>query len=122
MRTYVTTLLETNGFKPLAAEDGEAGLAVARDERPSLIILDVMMPKMGGIMMFHELKKDQDLRDIPVIMLSAISRKSFFHSHKFLGGQSKSREAIDQPATYIEKPPEPDQLLEAIHGCLKASK
>ena len=41
MRTFITTLLETNGFKPLTAQDGFQGLEVARKNKPSLIILDV---------------------------------------------------------------------------------
>jgi two-component system phosphate regulon response regulator PhoB len=116
MRTYVTTLLETNGFKPLSAGNGEEGMAMARLEKPSLIILDVMMPEMSGIVMFHELKKAPDLKGIPVIMLSAISEKTFFHSHKILSKQDD--EEIHQPAAYIEKPPEPEELLEAIENSL----
>ena len=117
MRIYVTTLLETNGFEPLSAENGEEGLELARLEKPSLIILDIMMPKMSGIMMFHEIRKDPDLKEIPVIMLSAIAEKTFFHSHKIL---SKQRgEDGHQLAAYIEKPPEPEQLLETIQNSLK---
>ena len=117
MRVYVTTLLETNGFQPLSASNGEEGLALARQERPSLIILDIMMPKMGGIGMFHELKKDADLKNIPVIMLSAISEKTFSHTYKRMSLQSGGD--LDMPAAYIEKPPESDQLLEAIQNSLK---
>ena len=117
MRTYVTVLLETNGFEPLCAANGEEGLALARLERPSLIILDVMMPEMSGLVMFHELKKSPDLKRVPVIMLSAISEKTFFHSHKILSKQDS--EEIYQPTAYIEKPPEPEELLEAIQSGLR---
>ena len=57
---FVTTLLETNGFKPLSAEDGVKGLEIARKEAPSLIILDVMMPKESGITLYREIKNDPD--------------------------------------------------------------
>ena len=117
MRVFVTTLLETNGFIPLSAENGEEGLKIVRRERPSLIILDVMMPKMGGIKMFHEIKKDPDLREIPVIILSAISEKTFSHSYKLLGQEED--EEISPPSAYIEKPPEPEELLEIILNNLK---
>lgn len=117
MRIFVSTLLETNGFKPLLAQDGIQGLEIARKEKPSLIILDIMMPKESGITMYREVKKDDVLKDVPVIVLSALSRKMFFHSQKVLdeyeGGQ------IPEPSVYMEKPPEPDDLLEAIQNSLK---
>ena len=117
MRTFITTLLETNGFKPLAAQDGIQGLEMARKSKPSLVILDVMMPRESGITLYRALKGDPDLKDIPVIMLSALSKKTFFHSQKVL--DEYKGEKIPVPATYIEKPPEPDELLEAIRKCLK---
>lgn len=117
MRTFITTLLETSGFKPLSAEDGVQGLEITRQHKPSAIILDVMMPKESGIEMYRELKKDPALKDIPVIMLSAISKKTFFHSQTVL--DRYEGETIPEPAAYIEKPPEPEELLEAIQNTLK---
>ena len=117
MRTFITTLLEINGFKPLTAQDGFQGLEVARKSRPALIILDIMMPKESGINLYRELRNDPDLKDIPVIMLSALSKKTFFHSQKVL--DEYKGEKIPEPAAYIEKPPEPDEILEAIRNALK---
>jgi CheY-like chemotaxis protein len=112
MRVFLTTLLETNGFKPLSAEDGRQGLEMARKSKPALIILDVMMPRESGVGMYRELRLDPDLKDIPVIMLSALSRKTFFHSQRVL--DEYRGEKIPEPAAYIEKPPEPEEILEAI--------
>lgn len=117
MRTFITTLLETSGFKPLSAQDGVQGLEMAHREKPSLIILDVMMPRESGISLYRALKTAPDLRDIPVIMLSALSRKTFFHSQKVL--DEYKGEKIPEPAVYIEKPPDPDEILEAIRKCLE---
>ena len=117
MRTFITTLLETSGYKPLSAEDGIQGLEVARRNKPSLVILDIMMPKESGITMYRELKNDPKLKDIPVIMLSAISKKTFFHSQKMLN--EYKGESIPEPAAYIEKPPEPEELLDAIQNSLQ---
>ena len=117
MRTFVCTLLETSGYKPLSAVDGIEGMAVARKSKPSAVILDVMMPNESGIGMYRELKTDPDLKDIPVIMLSALSKKTFFHSQRVLDEYEGAK--IPKPAAYIEKPPEPDELLEAIQDCLK---
>lgn len=116
----MTTLLETSGFEPFSAEDGEEGMKLVRLEKPSLIILDIMMPKMSGIMMFYEIKKDPNLKEIPVIILSAIAEKTFFHSYRILS-QNDSGE-VHLPAAYIEKPPEPEQLLNAIQNSLKKAK
>ena len=117
MRTFLTTLLETSGYKPLSAVDGKEGMEVARKKKPSVIILDVMMPNESGISMYRELKNDPELKDIPVVMLSALSKKTFFHSQKVL--DEYKGEKIPEPADYIEKPPEPEDILEAIQNCLE---
>lgn len=117
MRTFVATLLETSGFKPLVAEDGIQGLEMARRDKPSLIILDIMMPRESGITMYRSLKSDPALKEIPVIMLSALAKKTFLHSQGVL--DAYKGEKIPEPAAYIEKPPEPDELLEAIENSLK---
>ena len=117
IRTFIITLLETEGYKPISAKDGKEGLEIARRDKPSLIILDVMMPKESGITMYRDLKNDPDLQDIPVIMLSALAKKTFFHSQKVL--DEYKDEKIPEPSAYIEKPPEPEELLEAIQNCLQ---
>ncbi|MBU0732633.1 MAG: response regulator [Proteobacteria bacterium] len=117
MRTFVTTLLETSGYKPLSAVDGKEGLEVARKKKPSVIILDVMMPNESGINMYRELKNDPELKDIPVIMVSALSKKTFFHSQKVL--DEYKGEKIPEPSAYIEKPPDPEELLKTIQNCLE---
>ena len=117
MRIFITTLLETSGFKPLSAEDGIQGLEIARRDMPSLIILDIMMPRESGITMYRAIKNDPALKDIPIIMLSALAKKTFLHSQRLLNAYKG--EEIPEPAAYIEKPPEPEELLEAIENCLK---
>ena len=117
MRTFITTLLETSGFKPLAAEDGIKGLEIARKHKPSLIILDIMMPKESGMEMYRELKTDPALKSIPVIIVSAVSKKTFFHSQKTL--DKYKGESIPEPTAYIEKPPGSEELFEAIQNSVK---
>jgi CheY-like chemotaxis protein len=117
MRIFIITLLETSGYKPLSASDGEEGLEIARRKKPALVILDVMMPRESGINMYRELKNDPELRNIPVIMLSALAKKTFFHSQRVL--DDYKGEKVPEPEAYIEKPPEPDELLEAIQNALQ---
>jgi len=116
IRVFMTTLLETSGFKPVAAKDGREGLEKARSENPALIIMDIMMPKESGIYMYREVKKDPQLKDIPVIMVSALSKKTFFHSQKVVDAYEGV--AVPEPAAYIEKPPEAEELLEVIRRIL----
>jgi CheY-like chemotaxis protein len=109
MRIFLATLLETNGYQPIQAADGSEGMTKAREVMPHLIILDVMMPKLGGIQMYRQLKNDEQLKDIPVIMLSAIAEKTFFHSQSMLNYYMG--DSMPEPEAYIEKPPEPEELL-----------
>jgi two-component system, OmpR family, phosphate regulon response regulator PhoB len=118
MRIFITTLLETSGYKPLSAVDGKEGLEIARRNKPKLVILDVMMPNESGINLYRELKNDPELKHIPVIMLTALSKKTFFHSQRVL--DEYKGEKVPEPEGYIEKPPEPDELLEAIQNVLKS--
>lgn len=118
MRTYLSTLMETSGYKPIVAGDGTEGLQLARERRPDLIILDIMMPGKGGIQMYRELKTDANLKHIPVIVVSAIAKKTFFHSQNLLG--SYMGVPLPEPEAYIEKPPEPEELYAMTRKILHA--
>jgi adenylate cyclase len=67
----LSDILQASGFEALTAHDGAEGLARARAERPDLIILDVMMPKLDGFKVARMLKSDRNHRHIPIIMLTA---------------------------------------------------
>jgi two-component system phosphate regulon response regulator PhoB len=109
---FVKTVLEENGYAPLVARNGEAGLSIAREEAPDLIILDVLMPKQSGIRMYRELKTDESLRNIPVIILSGIAKRTFLRSQEAL--TEFGDQAIPEPDVYIEKPVEPLELAETV--------
>ncbi|MFH0729624.1 MAG: response regulator [Pseudomonadota bacterium] len=109
MRIFISTLFETNGYKPVATRDGKMGLQKAKELLPDLIILDVMMPGEGGVTMYQGLKTDSRLRDIPVIMLSAVAKKTFTHYVKMLN--IRMNETIPEPDAYVEKPPDAEELL-----------
>ncbi|HUI31922.1 MAG TPA: response regulator [Candidatus Acidoferrales bacterium] len=68
--------LTHSGYQVVQAENGKAGLEVAKRSRPDLIILDVMMPIMNGLEMMKALKSDEALKAIPVIILTALSNES----------------------------------------------
>jgi two-component system cell cycle response regulator DivK len=68
-------LLQTAGHAVLSAGDAEAGLTLARDEQPSLILMDIQLPGMDGLEATAVLKGEGPTRDIPVIALTALAMK-----------------------------------------------
>lgn len=109
IRKVVSKLIEKSGYQAMEAKNGVEGMGKVREDKPDLIILDMLMPKESGIRMYHELKTEGPLKDIPVIVLSAIPKKSFLRSQKVLdefAGQS-----VPEPEAYIEKPEEPEELI-----------
>lgn len=73
MRSLLRTALEDAGFEVLEASDGEQGLAVAEAERPSLILLDIIMTKMDGITMLKGMRGQRWGKKIPVIILTNLA-------------------------------------------------
>ncbi len=115
-RTFVTTVLEENGYIPIMAIDGEEGMEKVRKEKPDLILLDILMPRESGIKMYHELKLDPNLKDIPVAMLSGVSKRTFLRSQAAL--TEFGDETVPEPQAYLEKPVEPEDLAETLKKIL----
>jgi twitching motility two-component system response regulator PilH len=116
VRLFSVTVLEENGYTPLEAEDGESGLKKIKSEKPDLVILDVLMPRQSGVRLYRELKTSKALKDVKVIILSGIAKKTFMRSQKALtefGGAE-----IPEPEIYLEKPVEPDELADVIKKVL----
>ncbi len=103
--------LEAAGYTALAAHDGLEGLNKARADKPDLIILDVMMPKMDGYQVCRLLKFDQKLKTIPIIMLTA-------------RGQEQDKQTGNQVGAdaYMTKPFDSKQLLAKVEELLKSKK
>ena len=116
VRTFISTLLESNGYKAVVAENGEQGMAKLKDLKPALVTLDVMMPKESGIKMYREIKTNPEYAHIPVLVISGLAKKTFLHSQKVLD-KFKNQE-VPVPEGYIEKPPEPEELLGEIKRIL----
>jgi twitching motility two-component system response regulator PilH len=116
VRLFSVTVLEENGYIPLEAEDGESGLEMIKSEKPDLVILDVLMPRQSGVRLYRELKTSKTLKEVKVIILSGIAKKTFLRSQKALtefGGAE-----IPEPEIYLEKPVEPEELAEVIKNVL----
>ena len=73
--SLATFLLQSAGHTVLSASDAEAGLTLARDEQPQLILMDIQLPGMDGLAATVLLKGDEVTRGIPVIALTALAMK-----------------------------------------------
>ncbi len=71
---FLSIRLKSNGYDVISASNGESGLRKAQEEKPDLIILDVLMPKINGFEVCKRLKESEITKDIPVIMLTALAR------------------------------------------------
>ena len=116
MRIFLTALFETSGYEAIVTKDGRDGYRIAKEIAPDLIVLDIMMPGEGGVHMYRHLKTDETLKEIPIIMLSAVEEKTFLHYIKML--RIRLNETIPQPDAYVEKPPEPEELLKIAESLL----
>jgi len=63
-------ILKQEGYEMISALDGEVGLRLAKTQKPDLILLDLILPKVNGFEVLKELKKDKETKDIPVIVLT----------------------------------------------------
>lgn len=69
------TKFEMEGFEVITAMDGEAGLTFAKTKNPDVILLDILLPKMDGFTVLKEIKADEKLKNIPVILLTNLGQK-----------------------------------------------
>ena len=106
IRDGVSRWLKAGGYETSMATDGEAGLRAARESAPDVILLDVRMPKMGGMQALTELRADAGTSGIPVIMLSASLRDEQL--------------ALDAGATFfVHKPYDGRRLVAAVSAAIR---
>jgi CheY-like chemotaxis protein len=106
--TYLASVLSEHGWRALTASSGDEGLALARDELPDVILLDLLMPGgRGGLSTFLALRRDRRLESVPVVFVTSFPEPSATDAEDFLTG----RDPKFQPDAYIEKPVAPNDLL-----------
>ncbi|MCX6008525.1 MAG: response regulator [Chloroflexi bacterium] len=106
-------VLESKPYEVVVAYDGDEGLVKAKKEKPDLIILDIIMPVKDGFSAAEQLKKDPELKKIPVIMLTSFSEKVGETSLSVSQGLSLDTE------DYVDKPVAPTELLKRVERLLK---
>jgi len=116
IRSFSVTMLEEHGYIPLEAADGVEGLKMIKKEKPDLVILNILMPRQSGIRLYRELKIDKSLKNIHVIVLSGIAKKTFLRSQKALADFGGSE--VPEPEIYLEKPVEAEDLAKTIKGVI----
>ncbi|PIE82541.1 MAG: two-component system response regulator [Cardiobacteriales bacterium] len=104
---FVTTMLEQEGYVVDWAIAADKGIKMAKEKKPNVILMDVVMPSMSGFQATRRLHKDPETKNIPIIMLTTkdqLSDKAW----------AKRNGAID----YLVKPPSKSELIRAIEAAL----
>lgn len=95
--------LERENYDVRVARDGEEGLKAMQREKPDLILLDIIMPKMGGFEVMEEMQKDEELKQIPVIVISNSGQPVELDRAKKLGARDWLIKTEFDPQEVIDK-------------------
>jgi twitching motility two-component system response regulator PilH len=91
------------GFQVFTSPDGKKGLRHIQKELPDLVLLDILLPEQNGFEMLREMKRDEKLKEIPVILLTNLSQKSDIELGMSLGAAAYLIKAHFMPAEVVEK-------------------
>lgn len=111
LRSILEHKLTLAGYLVTLVEDGQQALETARSRRPGAIVLDAMMPVIDGFEALRRLKADEELKDIPVVMLTALRREDDILGALRLGA-----------ADYLPKPFNPDELVARLSRLAPAAQ
>ena len=104
-RFFLTDLLRKNGYEVLAAETGEIGIAVAREQKPDLILMDVVMPGQNGFQLTRTITRDPRYAGLPVILCTSKTQET----DRVWGLRQGARD-------YLTKPIDASDLLARIQA------
>lgn len=99
--------LEREGYQVIACPDGAEGISMVHEEKPDIILLDIMMPKIDGFKTCRLLKESPETKDIPVIFVTGLQASDLKQKVKEFKADG-----------VIQKPYEPKELLEKVKECL----
>ena len=111
----ISMILESQGYNVITAHDGVEGLANLKAEKPDLMILDLLMPKMDGFAVCKELQDPRwaKYKDIPILILTSVREEASRRRYELETGLELD---VDD---YVEKPVSPDTLLERVGRLIK---
>lgn len=108
IRENTSEILELANYKVFAAANGKLGIAMALEHKPDIVICDIMMPELDGYGVLHALQKNEAIKNIPFIFLTAKTERTDFRKGMELGADD-----------YITKPFDGTELLRAVDSRLK---
>ena len=127
---FLSAVLSDNGYDPVPAYDGNEGMDKIKKAKPDLIVLDVMMPKKTGFVLFKQLKQDERYKEIPVLMLTAVSgvleeledhkEETFERPYDSLREALKKKiremreEGLIRPEMFVDKPIDPESFIAKV--------
>lgn len=116
IREIYQTVLQENGFEVFTAEDGERGLEVISAQKPDLALIDMLMPVKDGISLIQDMRKDEELSQIPVIILSNLIEEETVAKRNDLKVQFYLVKSLFTPAQVVRV------VREVLHDKLKGDK
>ena len=122
---YLSVALRKHGYEPIGARDGKEGFEAVADSSPDLIVLDIMMPKRTGWVVFRQLRKSEEFKSIPVMMLTSVAE--VLEEQEALADEepeyegltellSKAirhmrEEGLERPEMFVDKPVDPEDFV-----------
>jgi CheY-like chemotaxis protein len=104
--TWISTLLEDNGYSTVSAQNGEEALNRIKEARPDLVTLDISMPGTSGVRFYRDMKENDEWKTVPIVVVTGISDdfKQFI----------STRRQVPPPEGYISKPIEEKEILDLV--------
>ena len=130
---YFSEILEEHGYEYSVAQDGKKAIELMGTSRPDLVLLDIMMPRKGGIAVYNRMKKDPELAAVPIVIVTGASVETGVQMKtgeenpkenyqddmtREFGVQLRERLQNLTPDGFLEKPVEPEQLISKIKSLL----
>jgi two-component system phosphate regulon response regulator PhoB len=121
-RAFLKAILDEEGYETITAADGEEGLNKVQENPPRLILLDLMMPKKSGVKFLNEIREDEQLKEVPIVVVSGARQVTGVDMKHYLEEQpfkERKKEVLGvdidiTPEAYLEKPIDPAELLATV--------
>lgn len=114
---YLTKILEQQGYNVTNASSADMAAKILATQIPDLVCLDIMMPQESGISLYQQMREDQNLQNVPVIIISGVVREGEFDIRNFV-----TESPIPQPEGYLEKPIRIDEFLRLVDDLIAGNR
>lgn len=116
-RTLIRDTLADAGYEVLEARDGQEGEQMLSNQKPDLVCLDILLSEETGVKLFHDMRKNEALKDIPVVILDDTTDEQegagrYLEFQRFL----EKQHSVRQPEGYVKKPFNGEDILAQVNG------